>query len=194
MNIELLPGLTNVIRFPLEERARPSCELLQEIEPDIREVMSVAEAFGLDGYDPNLTDATDCETARYLAEQILPVAGPDLNRVLDEMMAPAVERAVAACRVAHASSLRTVEAQQRLHAATVSGSSWLEPLKERAEATTQETAELLVAASARCQEVRGMKRAIGFARKGEPWVPYDPQAEDLGWLDEVARRKEQAAG
>ena len=49
MNIELLPGLTNVIRFPLEERARPSCELLREIEPDIREVMSVAEAFGLDG-------------------------------------------------------------------------------------------------------------------------------------------------
>jgi hypothetical protein len=194
MNIELLPGLTNVIRFPLEERTRPSCELLREIEPDIREVMSVAEAFGLDGYDPNLTDVTDCETARYLAEQILPVAGPDLNRVLDEMMAPVVERAVAACRVAHASSLRTVEAQQRLHAATVGGSSWLEPLKERAEATTQETAELLVAASARCQEVRGMKRAIGFARKGEPWAPYDPQAEDLGWLDEVVRRKEQAAG
>jgi len=194
MNIEMLPGLTNVIRFPLEERARPSYELLGEIEPDIREVMNVAEAFGLDGYDPNLKDATDRETARYLAEHVLPVAGPGLNRLLDEMMSPAVERAVAACRVAHASSLRTVEAQQRLHAATVGGSSWLEPLEERAEATTKETAELLLAASARCQEVRGMKRAIGFARKGESWVAYDPHAEDLGWLDEVGHRKEQVAG
>ena len=194
MNIEMLPGLTNVIRFPVEQRARPSYELLTEIEPDIREVMNVAEAFALDSYDPNLKDATDQETARILAEQVLPVAGADLNKVLDELLAPAVERAVAACRVAHASSLRTVAAQQRLHAAKVGGSSWLEPLEEHAEATTLETAELLVAASARCQEVRGMKRAIGFAQRGEPWTLYDPHAESLEWLDEVARRRELAAG
>ena len=193
MNIELLPGLTNVIRFPLEERARPTYELLREIEPDLREVMSVAEAFGLAGYDANLKDATDRETACYLAEQVLPIAGPDLNRTLDGMVAPAVERAVAACRAAHASSLRTVLAQQRLHAATVGGSAWLAPLEERAQAATLETAELLVAASARCQEVRGMRRAIGFARKGEPWVPYDPHAEDLAWLDEAGGRRERVA-
>ncbi len=59
MNIELSPGLTNVIRFPVEQPARPSYALLTEIEPDIREVMNVAEAFGLEGVDPTLKDATD---------------------------------------------------------------------------------------------------------------------------------------
>jgi hypothetical protein len=48
MRIELLPGLTNVIRFPVERRARPTLDLLREIAPDPREVGNVAEAFGLD--------------------------------------------------------------------------------------------------------------------------------------------------
>ena len=39
----------NVIRFPVELRAKPSIEVLMEIQPDVREVMLVAEAFGLDG-------------------------------------------------------------------------------------------------------------------------------------------------
>ena len=186
----MLPGLTNVVRFPVEQRARPSYALLLEIEPDIREVMNVTEAFGLDGYDPDLKDATDRETARFLAEQVLPVGHPDLAGVLDEMLAPAVEEAVSACRAAHVSSMRTTEAQQRLHAAKVGGNSWLEGLEDRAAQSTQETAELLVAASARCQEVRGMNRAIGFARRGQAWTPYDPQAESMAWLDEVARRRE----
>ena len=189
MNIEMLPGLSNVIRFPIEQRARPSYELLTEIEPDIREVMNVAEAFGLEGVDHTLKDATDQETARYLAEQVLPIGGPELNARLEAVLAPAVERAVEACRVAHASSVRTVAAQQKLHAAKVGGSSWLEPLEEQADLSTRETAELLVAASARCQEVRGMKRAIDLARKGEVWTPYDPQADAQDWLDEVARTR-----
>ena len=192
MNIEMLPGLTNVIRFPVEQRARPSYGLLVEIEPDIREVLNVAEAFGLEGTNPNLKDATDQETARYLAEQVLPVAGPDLNKVLDELLAPSVERAIEACRAAHMSSLRTVAAQKRLHDAKLGGSSWLGSLEDQADTSTRETAELLVAASARCQEVRGMKRAIDLARKGEPWTPYDPQADASDWLDDVARSRSAA--
>ena len=189
MNIELLPGLSNVIRFPVEQRARPSYALMAEIEPDIREVMNVAEAFGLGGAEVDLQDATDRETARYLAEQVLPVAGSDLNKVLDEMMAPAVERAIEACRSAHASSLRTVAAQKRLHDAKVGGSSWVALLEDQADTLTRATAELLVAASARCQEVRGMKRAIDLARKGEAWTPYDAQADARAWLDEVGQAR-----
>ena len=194
MNIEMLPGLTNVVRFPVEERARPSYELLLEIEPDLREVLNIVDAFGIEGVGAGLMEATDRETARHLAEQVLPVAGRELNRVLDELMAPAVERAVAACRAAHMSSLRTVAAQQKLHAAKVGGSAWLGPLEERAEASTQETARLLVAASARCQEVRGMRRAVGFARKGEPWVAYDAHADQLEWLTEVEDQRSAKAG
>ena len=29
MRVELLPGMTNVVRFPLERRARPTLELLR---------------------------------------------------------------------------------------------------------------------------------------------------------------------
>lgn len=189
MNIELLPGLTNVIRFPTEERTQPSVLLLHEIEPDVREVLNIVEAFGFEGYDADLANATDRETARHIAEQILPVAGPGLNKALDDLLAPSVETAVAACRAAHASSLRSTLAQTKLHAAQVDGSAWLEPLEERAEAATLETVGLLIVASSRCQEVRGINRAIRLARKGEPWTPYDPQADALHWLDEVARQK-----
>jgi len=73
------------------------------------------------------------------------------------MVAPAMERAMAACRAAHASSPWTVLARQRLHAATVGGSSLLALVEERAQAATLKAAELVVATLARCQGVRGMK-------------------------------------
>ena len=63
MRIEMLPGLTNVIRFPVERRARPTLELLREIAPDPREVGNVAEAFGLDYPVSGLRDAADASTA-----------------------------------------------------------------------------------------------------------------------------------
>ena len=46
MRVELLPGMTNVVRFPLEHRARRTLELLRGVAPDVREVLNVAEAFG----------------------------------------------------------------------------------------------------------------------------------------------------
>ena len=181
-----------MIRFPVEQVARPTYDLLAEIEPDIREVLATADAVGLGACNPYLQDATDAETARYLAEQVLPVAGPDLNGVLDELLAPAVAGAVAACRDAHTASIKTVEVQHQLHAAMLMGSSRVEELKERATAQTFDSAKLLVAASERCQEVRGMKRALDLARKGEPWTPYDRQADTGDWLDKVVRRREEA--
>lgn len=48
MRIELSPGCSNVIRFPVEERAKPSLDLLRDIVPDLREICLVAEAFGLE--------------------------------------------------------------------------------------------------------------------------------------------------
>jgi len=40
---------SNVIRFPVELRAKPSIDLLIEVAPDSREVELIAEAFGFDG-------------------------------------------------------------------------------------------------------------------------------------------------
>lgn len=73
MNIELIPGLSNVIRFPIEDRVEPSMDLLNQIGPRPDEVAAVAESFHLDEGDPDLQDATDRETALHIAEQILPL-------------------------------------------------------------------------------------------------------------------------
>ena len=192
MNIELLPNLTNVVRFPLEERARPSYEVMTEIAPDIREVAYVAESFGLDGDDIGLKDATDWETAVYIADHITPIAGTRLNELLDELMKPALERAVLACHLAHRSSVKSAEAHHKLNRAQVNGGYWTEAMEEKVTELTTETARLLIQASARCEEVRGMRRAVEFARKGEPWVAYDPQVDQAEWvkeLDEIERRR-----
>jgi hypothetical protein len=42
----------NVIRFPVELRARPSIALVLDLAPDLQEVTLIAEAFGLEAPDP----------------------------------------------------------------------------------------------------------------------------------------------
>ena len=63
MRAELLPGVTNVVRFPVERRARPTLELLREIAPDVREVLAMADALGVEAPDPRLRDEADAEMA-----------------------------------------------------------------------------------------------------------------------------------
>lgn len=192
MNIELLPGLTNVIRFPLEERVRPSILLVHDIAPDIREVLMIAEAFQLDGYDPGLTDAADQETATHIAEQLLPAAPQDWKAALDALLEPVLERAVEACRAAHGASLRAVEAQRKLHRAKTEQGSWLGPLEEHTEALTRHAAELLLVAYARCQEAWGVDRAVGLARSGEAWRPRSTD-DPCDWLAGAEQRTKPAA-
>ena len=192
MNIELLPGLTNVIRFPLEQRVRPSILLVHEIAPDIREVLLIAEAFQLDGFEPGLEEAADRETAAHIAEQLLPAAPTELKPALAALLDPVVERAVEACRQAHGASVQAVEAQQTLHWAKTERGSWLQPLEERAEVLTRRAAQLLLLAYARCQEAWGVDRAVGFARRGETWQPRS--ADDAGdWLAGVDQTEKPAA-
>ena len=69
MRVDLLPGMTNVVRFPLERRARPTLELLRGIAPDVREVMNVAKAFGMEGPLPDLRERADIATAEHIAHQ-----------------------------------------------------------------------------------------------------------------------------
>ena len=48
MRYETMTLGSNVIRFPVELRAKPSIDLLIEVAPDSRKVELVAEAFGFD--------------------------------------------------------------------------------------------------------------------------------------------------
>lgn len=184
MNIEMLPGLDNVVRFPVELRVVPSMEVLYDIAPDCREVLLIAEAYKLALPDPELAHRVDEETTRYVAEHVLPLAPSECKAALGALLDLVVRRAVEACRDADRVSKQLVQAEQALlHARTEDGSS--PPLLEQAaNALSWRTAELLILAHERCEEARGVNRAVGIARRGETWTPYSA-AETSDWLVEA---------
>ncbi len=181
MNIELLPGLTNVIRFPIELRAAPSMDVLYEIEPDSREVSLIAESYMLELPEPDLFDLVDQETALHIASHVLPLAPAERKAALTALLDPVVTLAVAACRDADRTSKRLVKAEALLLRATTEGGYTLQPLEENANALSQQAAELLILAHRRCVEAHGVNRAVGKARCGETWTPNNP-VENTEWL------------
>jgi hypothetical protein len=187
VQIELIPGLSNVVRFPVEDRVAPSMDLLNQIGPDADEVAAVAESFQLDEDDPGLQDATDRETARYIAEHILPL-GLDADALklrLAELLDPVVGRAVLACREHRKVATAAYAAHEVALKAKTEGGYWLEPLEEKADALTTQAAHLFLEAAARLRVARGVSRAVGFARRGEKWVPYDPVQDTREWLAQL---------
>ncbi len=181
MNIELLPGLTNVVRFPIELRAAPSMEVLYEIEPDSREVSLIAESYMLELPEPELFDLVDQETALYIADHILPLAPAEQKAALAELLDPVVTLAVAACRDADRASKQLVKAEELLLRAKIEGGYFMQLLEENANALSQRAAELLILAHRRCVEAHGANRAVGLARRGETWTRYSA-AETAEWL------------
>jgi len=194
VNIELLPGLTNVVRLPIELRAAPSMEVLYEIEPDSREASLIADSYMLEMPEPELFDLVDQETALHIALHVLPLAPAEQKAALAELLDPVVTLAVAACRDADRTSKRLVKAEALLLRAKTESGYFLQPLEENANALSQEAAELLILAHRRCVEAHGVNRAIGMARRGETWTPYSA-AETGDWLiaaGEAARAQREA--
>ncbi len=72
MHIELLPGVANVIRFPVELRTRPTLGLMREIAPDCRERSLVTEAFGLEEPAHDLRHQVDRDTAEHILNAMAP--------------------------------------------------------------------------------------------------------------------------
>ena len=181
MDIELLPGLSNVVRFPLERRAAPSMELVAAIEPDAREVLRLGESFFLALPEHDLRERVDAETARYVAEHVLPLAPSERGPALDELLRPVLARAVAACRHAEQVSQQASEAQQRLLELRTEHGAWDGPFQRHADGLLQQAAELLLLAYRRCQEAHGVDRAVGMARRDEAWTP-DSTESATEWL------------
>jgi hypothetical protein len=177
MRIELLPGLTNVIRFPVERRARPTLDLLREIAPDPREVGNVAEAFGLDNPTAGLRDAADADAAEYIRDQVTSEPGDVRRAALQAVLEPLLAQAVAACRDAHDAAVVASEAQQQLVRAQTEGGFWMEPLEDRANELSGRAAELLVQAHLCSEEAEGAARAVRIAERGEIWTPLDRDAD-----------------
>ncbi len=186
MAITFMPGPSVVLRFPIELRSEPSMELIREIEPDAREVLLVAECFGLEAPMVDLCDRVDAETARFIAEQVLPLPREERRGALGALLHPVVVAAVEACVRADGMSRRSAAAVGDLLRAEASGGYWTAGLKERSDARMMDAAALLIAAHCRCQEAHGVSRAVGMARRGEAWEPHRA-SEASAWLSRAGR-------
>ena len=178
---EDLSEATNVVRFPSGRAARPLMERVCDVEPDVREVLFVADSLGLAMPAADLRDRVDEETARHIAEQVLPLAPAERRLALDVLLAPVAAAALRACADAVRASGHCAAALRDVEQARQEGGHWMDPLEERAEALAREAGRLLVAAHQRCQEAHGVARAVGLARRGERWTPCDA-AETVAWL------------
>ena len=168
--------MTNVVRFPVERRAKPTLDLLHEIAPDVREVLALADAFGLEAPAPGLREQVDAATAEHILNQV-PEHGPARAATLAELEAPVIAAAVATCHAANDAALTASEARQALAAAERARGFWLDPLRERASMLSERAAALILAAHARTEEAEGVARAVSLARRGEAWAPRDVAAE-----------------
>ena len=147
----------------------------------------MTDSFGLEEPPYSLRHEVDARTAEYIADQVPPEPDEARRAMLDGLLAPLVAAAVEACRASHDASLTAAAMRERQQAAEAGGSLWAEPVRERADALTLRAAELLLDAHARCQEAEGAARAVGFARRGEAWRPYDRRELDE-WLVSAGRR------
>ncbi len=184
--ITFMPVPSVVVRFPVELRAGPSMDLIREIEPDAREVVLVAECFGLEAPLVDLCDRVDAETARFIAEQVLPLSRGERGRALRELLHPVVAAAVEACGMADRMSKRSAAAAADLLYAQASGGDWVAALEECSNARMMDAASLLMVAHCRCQEAHGVSRAVGMAHRGEAWEPHGA-LEASAWLARAGR-------
>ena len=162
-------------------------KLLYEIAPDVREVLNVAEAFGLKAPDPDLYNQADLATAETILDQVPCEPGSQRRQVLDDMRQAVITEAVATCRAAQDAGMAANEAHQRLLAAQTARG-WhgeVGHLGTQADRLTVEAAEQRLLAHALAQHVLGASRAIDQAQRGESWTPRSTE-DDMLWLLEQA--------
>ena len=142
MPIELLPGLENVLLFPIERRARPTLELLREIAPDVREVLAIAAGLGLAAPEPGLRERVDAETAEYILDQF---GGAAANRLGCSMSCSSRWSRRRSLRAGRRTICRSMRRRRGRRCCGADGGAFgLDPLRERAEALTLRAAESLI--------------------------------------------------
>jgi len=170
-------GTSNVVRFPIEERARPTLDLLRELAPDVRGVELTAEAFQLARPDPGFRHRVDEEAAEYILIHIDPTPGEARAAALRALCDRAVVAAVKAARAWRRASTLADDARRLVVRARAVGGYWLDALEQRREGLEHEAAVWLLEAHVRTEEAEGVARAVRLALSGETWTPYNHHRE-----------------
>jgi len=181
MASDRLAGTDNVIRFPIEERARPTLGLMRELAPDVRGVELTAEAFGLALPAVDFRHRVDGEAAEYIMNNIDAGPGAARDTALRALLDPLIVGAVAASRAWRRAATAAADARRRVAQARTEGGYWMDALERRLNELEREAADLLVEAYVHNEEAEGVTRAVRLARSGQAWTPYDihQEAESL---------------
>ena len=175
MTHNLLAGTGNVLRFPFEERARPTLDLMRDLAPDCRVVDLTAEAFDLPLPDVDFRHRVDAETAEHILNHIDPRPGKARNMALRTLRDRAVDAAVQAARAWRRASVAADDARRHVAQARTDGGFWMNGL--RREALERDAAALLLEAYLQCEAAEGVARAVRLALGGEEWIPFDIHRE-----------------
>lgn len=190
MGFDLFEPASNVVRFPIERRAKPSVELLHDVAPNVLEASLLAENFEIDLVEDG-REITDRATAEWIAESYRLGCSPREIEALDLLLARFVGRAVDACARAHQASRLARAARDLWIRAQAEGGYWLSPIEARAKSRMAGAAHLLVEAYQVSEEAFGAARAIEMAKRGEVWRASDPTT-DMEWLCDEHRKRAKA--
>lgn len=178
MATELLSGTRNVFRFPTEERARPTLELMRDLAPDLRSVDMLAAAYGLELPDAGFRDRVDEEAATHIANSIEQRPGAARTAQLRTLLDPVVAVAVDAARASRRAWGAVGEGRRQLaQGRRDAGAAWVAQLEARLQAQELQAAEATVEAHLRAEEAEGVARAVALAMSGETWAPRSTRAE-----------------
>lgn len=189
MAIELLPGTSNVVRFPTEERARPTLDLMRALAPDVRILDTLAEAHGLDLPDLGFRDRVDAEAAEHILNNIEPLPGANRTAQLRALVETVVVAAVDAARASRRAWVAVDERRRRLAEGRRDGGVRIAALEARLQVQEVQAAEATIEAHLRVEEAEGIARAAQLALDGVTWTPRDVRADMDALLEfEIAAR------
>ena len=177
MATDILPGTSNVFRFPTEERARPTLELMRVLAPDVRSLDMLAEAYGLELPADGFRDRVDAEAAEHILNSVEPLPGPNRTTQLRGLLEPVVVAAVNAARASRRAWGAVGEGRRQLARGRRKGGFWFAALEERLRTQELQAAEATVEAHLRAEEAEGIARAVHLARRGVVWTPRSINAD-----------------
>ncbi|MDE1905790.1 MAG: hypothetical protein KGH75_05000 [Rhodospirillales bacterium] len=174
---DLLPGTTNVVRFPVEERGRPTLDLMRMLAPDVRTLDMLTDAYGLELPAFDFRDRVDAEAAEHILNHLETEPGAQRTAQLQEMLEPLVRTAVEAARGARRAWSAVGAGRRQVMQAKRDGGFWMQALEEQLNIQERQAAEATIEAHLRAEEAEGVARAVHLAEGCQVWIPRDVAAD-----------------